>query len=70
MSHTRLIFKSSIGQEELECFINLHGEITIIIKEPNGFECDNFKFVSLDASTSIKLAKTIRTHINKIKKEL
>jgi hypothetical protein len=45
---------------ELECFLNKNNEITIKI-ESNGME-----YVCLDKSTAIKLAKTLRTEINKI----
>jgi hypothetical protein len=54
--------KSETNETELECFLNKHGEITIRIDDGN----DVPNIISLDKSTSIKFAKTLRTEINKI----
>ena len=66
MSNHKLIFYgtelSETQDHELECYINANMEIWISINTnlyPNSFIC-------LDKSTAIKLAKTLRTEINKI----
>jgi hypothetical protein len=69
MANVRLIFKGSEESKftkntELECFVNNQNEITISIDDGHD-EYPNI--ISLDVSTAIKLAKTIRTHINVIK---
>ena len=48
---------------ELECYANDYEEIFIEISDGEL----NPQYVCLDVSTAIKLAKTLRTEINKIK---
>ena len=50
---------------ELQCFVNIKNEITIRIEDSVNIE--DFQVISLDISTAIKLAKTLRTEINKAK---
>ena len=69
MANIKLIFKGSEESKfsentELECFVNEHNEITISIDDGH----DGYPvMISLDTSTCIKLAKTLRTKINLIK---
>ncbi|MBT8243828.1 hypothetical protein [Winogradskyella sp.] len=49
---------------ELECYVNVYGEVFISISDKN---TQRSGFIALDVSTSIKLAKTLRTCINEIK---
>jgi len=67
MANTKLSFFGANGSDtedhRLECFANHNNHIFISIEEEGilpGHIC-------LDISTSIKLAKTLRTEINKIK---
>tara|TARA_R100001244_G_scaffold125044_1_gene94990 strand:+ start:191 stop:406 length:216 start_codon:yes stop_codon:yes gene_type:complete len=69
MANVKLTFYGSEKSEftkdtELECFLNTKNEITISIDDGHlGYP----NIISLDKSTAIKLAKTIRTNINLIK---
>jgi len=69
MANIKLIFRGSEESKftentELECFVNVENEITISIDDGH----DQYpNIISLDVSTAIKLAKTLRTHINTIK---
>jgi hypothetical protein len=49
----------------LEVFVGQFGEIIIRIEDT--MNLNDFQIMSLDKSTSIKFAKTLRTEINKIK---
>lgn len=63
MSKHRLIFEDSNCSEfVIETFLNKQNEISISLK----FENDPELVISLDKSTAIKFAKTLRTEINKI----
>lgn len=55
--------RSETEQHELSCYSNSNNEIFIQI------EGDSVEYICLDESTSIKLAKTLRTHINLIKND-
>lgn len=61
MANTKLIFygteRSRTDNNHLELFLNSYDEIFIEI---------NGEHICLDKSTAIKLAKTLRTEINKI----
>ena len=48
---------------ELECFINIHDEITLSISDDVHYP----KVISLDVPTAIKLTKVLRSYINEIK---
>lgn len=65
MANVKLVFKGNQCNEEheLECFATNENEIFISID--NGLHHPSW--ICLDESTSIKLAKTLRTEINKIK---
>jgi len=52
--------RSLTNQHELVCYSNTSNEIFIEIQG------DVVEFICLDKSTAIKLAKTLRTHINLI----
>ena len=52
---------SGTEEHEMQCFLNQNNEIYINISELN-----YDSHICLDKSTSIKLAKTLRTEINKI----
>jgi len=68
MANVRLVFSSSSSTEnydpELECFLNARNEITVKIVDVNNE--DDYQVMTFDKSTAIKLAKTLRTEINKI----
>ena len=53
---------TNTDENELECFINIHDEITMSISN-NG----DFELISLDVPTAIKLTKVLRGYINQIK---
>ena len=62
MARVKLLFygtkESKTDECELECFSLDNGEIFISLE-------DNYpQHICLDISTAIKLAKTLRTHIN------
>ena len=65
MANVKLIFNGTRSSEthdvNLECFIIDSNEIFISIDEQN--------HICLDKSTAIKLAKTLRTEINKMQEE-
>ena len=68
MANTKLMFygteQSKTEDHVLQCYSNPYNEIYIEIHmDDNG----NPSWVVLDESTAIKLAKTLRTEINKIK---
>jgi len=67
MANTKLTFLGSEFSEgtELECFANAHSQIFIRITE---YESSPVH-ITLDVSTAIKLAKTLRSEINYIKEE-
>ena len=56
--------KESIDVSKLDCFANVNNEITLCITNLKTNESED---IMLDVSTSIKLAKALRTEINKIK---
>lgn len=66
MANVRLIFQGTLSSgtddAELQCYLNSDNELFI--------EIDNKSFppsfICFDKSTSIRLAKTIRTEINKM----
>tara|TARA_R110002020_G_scaffold51096_1_gene144776 strand:+ start:120 stop:323 length:204 start_codon:yes stop_codon:yes gene_type:complete len=65
MANYNIIFNSTDNSElysSVECFLNQHKEIAIVIESSYGGK----EAVSLDKSTAIKLAKTLRSEINKI----
>jgi len=67
MANVKLIFQgtevSNTEDHELECFLNQHNDIAITLDTK---DCPA-TIISLDISTAIKLAKTLRTEINKAK---
>lgn len=68
MTNTKLIFLSTLDNYmELECFNNKSNEITIRISDTDSDHQWSNQFVSLDIPTAIKLAKVLRTEINKAK---
>lgn len=69
MANVKLIFEDECSSEgtykaQLECFLNRRNCITIQVYDKNNE--DDCNRISLDKSTAIKLAKTLRTEINKI----
>lgn len=68
MAKTKLTFLGSEHSEgtELQCYLNIHNDIYIVIEE---YESSPVH-ITLDKSTAIKFAKTLRTEINKIKEEV
>jgi hypothetical protein len=66
MSNHKLIFYGTetfdMEEHTIECYINSVHEIFITIEMP---DCAP-SFITLDKSTAIKFAKTLRTEINKI----
>lgn len=69
MANIKTVFLSSVGSghdSELQCYRNFNNEIFISVLH-NGDEEPSERFVALDISTAIKLAKTLRTEINKAK---
>ena len=68
MANFRLLFEDDDNLENykpvLECFCNTKNQITI--RMFNSLDTDDFQVMGLDKSTAIKLAKTLRTEINKI----
>jgi len=68
MTNTKLIFLSTLDDYmELECFNNKINEITIRISDTDSEHQWSNQSISLDISTAIKLAKVLRTEINKAK---
>ena len=66
MANVKLIFSgadnSGLEDVELTCFVNTQDNIFIGIEEPSA----PMVFITLDKSTAIKFAKTLRTEINKL----
>ena len=60
-----IVFNGTDNETKAECFINVSNEITIEVyhRKDDDFEK---RLISLDKYTAIKLAKTLRTEINKI----
>lgn len=72
MSKHRILFRDADYNDEnigynpqIETFINNQNCITIRIEDES--DLNSFEVISLDKSTAIKFAKTLRTEINKIK---
>jgi len=67
MANIKLIFQGTectkTQDTELECFVNFKDEVTISIKDGNNYP----SLISLDVSTAIKFAKTLRSVINEAK---
>lgn len=65
MANVRLKFygTESTSEHSLECYANTDDEIHIYL-DMDGLPPS---WINLDVSTAIKLAKTLRTEINKIK---
>ena len=72
MANTKLIFygteKSETNEHEVICYLNDKNEIYFELSIPY-FEPLK-AFICFDKSTAIKLAKTLRTEINKIEEEV
>lgn len=68
MSNHRIIFYDESPQDNykpvIETYLNSRNCITIRIEDEKNK--DDFNVISLDKSTAIKFAKTLRTEINKI----
>lgn len=62
MANTKLLFCDSKEDSTLEVFWNNSNEITLWIEKG-----DAFTSISLDKLTSIKLVKTLKSEISKIK---
>jgi len=71
MANFKTVFLGTENSEtnlvEMQCFHNVNDEIFITIKDTSINHNYNEQYICLDVSTAIKLAKTIRTHINLIK---
>ena len=66
MANISLVFHSSNDNDtKAECYHNNSNEITIEVYSDKESMC-HCQFISLDKSTAIKFAKTLRTEINKI----
>ena len=59
--------KSKTTEMELQCYDSSIDEIFISVKNTSIEHDYSEQFISLDISTAIKLAKTLRTQINLIK---
>ena len=75
MSKHRILFRDADYNDEtigynpqIETFINNQNCITIRIEDEDNL--NSFEVISLDKSTAIKFAKTLRTEINKIKEDV
>jgi hypothetical protein len=69
MANVKTIFLSSQVSEhdsEMTTFVNTRGEIYIEISDPEDL-IDTKRWICLDISTAIKLAKQLRTQINGVK---
>ena len=68
MANIRLLFEDNDPIEEyaplLECFVN-HSQ-TITIRIFDSLNTDDLQIITLDKSSAIRFAKTLRTQINKI----
>ena len=65
MANVSLVFHGTDNETKAECYLNNSNEITLEVyydKESPYYS----QLISLDKSTAIKLAKTLRTEINKI----
>jgi len=65
MANIKLIFYGEDKETELECYCTTDNNIFLHIEHPSFSSMG----VSLDKSTAIKFAKTLRTEINKMKGE-
>ncbi len=64
MANVRLVFFGE-HEQELECFLNTHDEITILV----GFKDDHDiekRSISLDKPTAVRLVKTLKTIISQM----
>jgi len=71
MANIKYVFlgteESSTDEKELQCYLNGYdNQITISITDTSVKHDYNIQHISIDKSTAIKLAKTLRTEINKI----
>jgi hypothetical protein len=71
MANIKYVFlgteESNTNDKELQCFLNGYdNQITISITDVSVNHDYNRQHLSIDKSTAIKLAKTLRTEINKI----
>lgn len=72
MANIKLSFlgtkESKTNNVELQCFRNANeNQITIVIEDTDLDHHYNQQHISIDIPTAIKLSKTLRTEINKIK---
>jgi len=65
MANFSIVFHGSDCETKAECYLNGSNEITLEVYLEQGSPC-NSQLITLDKSTAIKLAKTLRTEINKI----
>ena len=69
MANIKTVFLGSQisgNDSEMTTFVNTRGEIYIEISEPDDVTYTK-RWICLDISTAIKLAKQLRTQINKVK---
>lgn len=66
MANFSLVFHGTNQETKAECYINTSNEITLEVYTEQD-SLFHSQLISLDKSTAIKLAKTLRTEINKIK---
>ena len=73
MANVKLLFcgidKSVFEDSSIECFANIHGNISIIIEEHNDTDYLNYKAIVLDRETAIRFAKELRKQIALISNE-
>ena len=65
MANFSLVFHGVDDEQKSECYLNSSNQITLEVY----YDKDSLyhsQSISLDKSTAIKLAKTLRTEINKI----
>ena len=68
MANYSIMFHDKDDLKTIECWESKEDEIRIVLKEENeNCERINTFGISLDISTAIKFAKTLRTEINKAK---
>ena len=71
MANIKLTFlgteNSKTNDIELECFANAHDEISLVITDGDSDPVWSKKLISLDVPTAIKLHKTLRVEIAKLK---
>tara|TARA_R110002050_G_C8850847_1_gene506658 strand:+ start:139 stop:324 length:186 start_codon:yes stop_codon:yes gene_type:complete len=60
------VFHGTDQETKAECYLNGSNEITLTVYYDKDSQFHS-QLISLDKSTAIKLAKTLRTEINKIK---